>query len=106
MDPAEMGFIRKAFKESGAEVLRKIRPSPILWEPFKVSAPPRTAVGDSGTNFQHGNSLSGSVIVLAAMDLKAFLHSFQKRGELIAPLPILRSIHSAVAYRENQHSGY
>ncbi len=33
-------------KEWGAEVSRKIRPSTILWEPFKDSAPPRTFVGN------------------------------------------------------------
>ncbi len=39
-------FIWKVvMKEWGAEVLRKIRPSPILWKLFKGSATPRTAIG-------------------------------------------------------------
>ncbi len=43
MDLAENGFIRQVFvKERGAEVFIKICPSPILWEPFKDSAPPRS----------------------------------------------------------------
>ncbi len=47
MDPAEIRFIQKAFiKERGAKVLRKICLSPILWEPFADSVPPRTAVGN------------------------------------------------------------
>ncbi len=53
MDPAEIRFIRKTFiKERGSEVFRKIRPSPILWEPFKDSATPRTSVGNWETNSQ------------------------------------------------------
>ncbi len=37
MDPAEFRFIRKAYiKERTAEVVKQIRPSPFLWEPFKV----------------------------------------------------------------------
>ncbi len=39
MDPA-------VIKEWGAEIFRKIRPSPMLWERFKVTAPFRTTVGD------------------------------------------------------------
>ncbi len=39
MDRAEVRFIRKVFiKERSAEIFRKIRPSPILWDPFKDSA--------------------------------------------------------------------
>ncbi len=42
---SEIRLILKAFiKERGAGIFRKIRPSPILREPFKDSAPPRTAV--------------------------------------------------------------
>jgi hypothetical protein len=37
-------------KEWDAEILRKIRSSPILWEPFKVNAPSRLAVGYLETN--------------------------------------------------------
>jgi hypothetical protein len=37
MDPAEIRFIQKAFiKERGAEIFRKILPSPTLCEPFKI----------------------------------------------------------------------
>ncbi len=39
-------------KERGAKVFRKIRPSPILREPLKGTAPPRTAVGYLNTNCQ------------------------------------------------------
>ncbi len=40
MDSAEIRFVRKAFLEyRGGEVFRKNRPSPILWQPFKDSAP-------------------------------------------------------------------
>jgi hypothetical protein len=40
MDPVEIRLIRKVFiKGRGAEVVRKIRPSPILREPFKDIAP-------------------------------------------------------------------
>ncbi len=46
MDLAEIRFFKSAFiKERGAEVIRKIRPSPILWELFIDSSPSRTAVG-------------------------------------------------------------
>jgi hypothetical protein len=71
MDLAEIRFIRKAFmKERGAQVFRKIRPPPILWEPIKDSAPPRPAVGYSETNFQLGNEIhlaveKGSTVVSA-----------------------------------------
>ncbi len=45
-DLAKSGLIRELFiKGRGAEVLRKIGLPPILWEPFKDSAPSRTAVG-------------------------------------------------------------
>ncbi len=38
MEPAEIRFNKKAFiKEKSAEVVRNIRPSPILWEHFKIS---------------------------------------------------------------------
>jgi hypothetical protein len=39
-------------------------------------------------------------IVLAAKDLKEFFAQFQQRGEFIALLPISRSVHRAVAYKE------
>ncbi len=53
MDPAEIKFIRKdVIKERGAEVFRKIRPSFILWKPFKATAKSRTAVGYLKTNCQ------------------------------------------------------
>jgi hypothetical protein len=53
MDPAEIRFIREFFiKDRGKEVFRKIHPSPILLEPFKDSAPSRTAVGKEETNCQ------------------------------------------------------
>ncbi len=46
MDPAQIRFIRLVvIKEWGAEIFRKIRLSPMLWEPFKVTAPSSTAVG-------------------------------------------------------------
>jgi hypothetical protein len=41
---SEMG--PAVIKEWGAEIFRIIRPSPMLWEPFKVRAPFRTTVGD------------------------------------------------------------
>jgi hypothetical protein len=43
MDPAEI----KLIKEWGAEIFGKIRRSPMLWKPFKVTASSRTAVGNS-----------------------------------------------------------
>ncbi len=58
MVSGEIRFIQKALiKERDAEVFRKIRPSPILWEPFKDSAPPRTAAGNSETNCQRRTHL-------------------------------------------------
>jgi hypothetical protein len=46
MDQAKTGLILKVFiKGRGAEVLRIIGPSLILWEPFKDSAPSQTADG-------------------------------------------------------------
>ncbi len=60
--PAEIRFIWKAFiEERGAEVFRKIGPSPILWEPFKDSAPSRTAFSNSKTNSQRGNEIHRAV---------------------------------------------
>ncbi len=45
IDLAESYVNRKPFsKEKCAEILGKLRPSPILWEPFKDSTPTRTAV--------------------------------------------------------------
>ena len=47
MDPAEIRFIWYVFiKERDAEIFRKIRPSSLLLELFKDSAPSRTAVGN------------------------------------------------------------
>ncbi len=47
MDPVEIMFIWKTLiKERGEEIMKKIRPSPILCEPFKVTAPSRTVVGN------------------------------------------------------------
>jgi hypothetical protein len=44
---AEIRFIRKAFiKERGAEVFRKICPSPILRAAFQDSTPLRTSFGN------------------------------------------------------------
>ncbi len=41
MDQAEIRFIQKDFiKERGAEIFRKIRPSPVPREPLKDSALP------------------------------------------------------------------
>jgi hypothetical protein len=53
IDLAEIRFARK----SGAEVFRKIRPSPSCEIPLKDSAPPRTAVFNSRTNCQPGNEI-------------------------------------------------
>jgi hypothetical protein len=53
MDPVEIRLIRKVFiKGRGAEVVRKIRPSPILREPFKDSAPSRSVFGYYDRNLQ------------------------------------------------------
>ncbi len=42
MDPAEIRLIRKVvIKERGADGFYKKSPSPILWEPLKVTAPSR-----------------------------------------------------------------
>ncbi len=58
MDPTEIRSIRKVFiTERGAEVCRKISPSPILWEPIKDSTPPRAAVGNLEMNSQRGNEI-------------------------------------------------
>ncbi len=48
MDLAEIRFMRWVIiKERGAEVfLEKIRPSPIRRQPFKVTAPSRTVIGN------------------------------------------------------------
>jgi hypothetical protein len=65
MDPAEIKFIRKAcIKERGVEVFRKIRQSPIRREPFKDSAPPLKAVGNSGTKCYRGNEIHHAVVYL------------------------------------------
>ncbi len=62
MDPAEIMFSWKTLiKEIGEEIVRKIGPSPILWEPFKVTAQSRTAVGHSETNSQRGNEIHRAV---------------------------------------------
>ncbi len=55
MDPDEIRLIWKAFiKERGAEIFRKISPSPILWELFIDSAASSgTAIG----SWQFGNEL-------------------------------------------------
>ncbi len=46
MDLTESKFNRwVVFKEWGAEVFRKIGLTPILWQPFKDSGTPRTAIG-------------------------------------------------------------
>ncbi len=69
-DPGEIRFIQKVFrKEKGAEVFRKLRPSPILWEHFKAppcscsTAPPCTAVGNSFPNCQLWNEITSVLIV-------------------------------------------
>ncbi len=101
-----------------------------VWEPFKDSAPPRSAVGNSETNSQHGNEIHSAVgiggtcvgffkgwtvfphflwrasrvFALVLTSLQASSRSCQHRRAFIAPLPISRSVHSTVAYREKQHS--
>ncbi len=46
MDLVESSFNWEVvIEEWGTEVLRKIRPPHILWEPFKDSTLPRAAVG-------------------------------------------------------------
>ncbi len=45
-------FDMSLLKEYGAEIFIKIRPSPMLWEPFKVTASSRTTVGNSEMNSQ------------------------------------------------------
>ncbi len=126
MDSAEIRFIPKTFiKKRGGEVFRKIRPSPILWEPFKDSVPPSTAGANSETSSQHGNDihrvlwdrhhlcrlfqrlLSFPTLFeepLVPTLLQSSSHMCKHRGVFIAPLPISQSVHSAVAYREKQHS--
>ncbi len=59
MDPAKIRFIRKAvIKEWGAEIIRKIQPSLMLWEAYKVTVLSCIAVGYLETNCQHGNENS------------------------------------------------
>ncbi len=47
MDPAEIlgSFDRFLLKEEARRFFRKIRLSPILWEPFKDSTPSNTVIG-------------------------------------------------------------
>jgi hypothetical protein len=53
MDQVEIRLIRKVFiKGRGAEVVGKIRLSPILREPFKDSAPSRSVFGYYDPNLQ------------------------------------------------------
>ncbi len=131
MELADIKFIQKAFfKERGAEVFRKIWPTPILWEPLKDSALPCTAVGNSETNSQWGNEINravgidgtcvgffkgwtefphslwraSNVFALVPTSLQVWSRNCQHLGAFIALLPILRSVHSTVAYREKQHS--
>ncbi len=117
MDPAEIRFIRKAFlKERGAEISRKIRPSPILWKPFKDSRSLRTAVGNSELNSKRGNEIHRAVgIGSTCVGFFKGRTVFEKppvfctgpnftTGIIIARLPTLRSIHSSDACRKKQHS--
>jgi len=48
MDLAYVGLILEVFiKGRGAEFLSEFRPPPpSLWEPFKVTPPPRTVIGN------------------------------------------------------------
>ncbi len=47
VDLVENGISRKVFFRGwGAEVFIKIRPPPVLWETFKVTAPPGTITGN------------------------------------------------------------
>ncbi len=98
-DLAKSGLIRKLFiKGRGAEVLRKIGLSPILWEPFKDSAPSRTAVGYLDPKSQRRYEIHCAVGIrnygVIALILPRSLYSVQAsfrpcqyRGAFIAPLP-------------------
>ncbi len=66
MDPAEIRFNQKVlFKERGAEDFRKIRPSPILWGPFKefVSKKP-TAVQDGAVTWKVSRNMGDGVFLM------------------------------------------
>ncbi len=102
MDPEEIRLIQKAFtNERGAEASRMCT---ILWEPFKHSAPPGTAVCNSETNFQSENEIHralgiGKRFVIAgpkgpegifwAVSNRAeqSLRRCQYRGAFLVPLP-------------------
>ncbi len=85
MDLTEIRFIQKAFiEERGAEVFRKNRLSPTQLKPFKDSASPCTAVGNSETNCQWENENRQQPFIyyikLLAMALRTNLETVSKRA--------------------------
>ncbi len=88
-------------KGIGAEIFSWFRPSPILWEPFKDSAPLHTTLGCYDPNSQRGHENSsrrrdGKNVVYSHWSQQRYRHHcFQNRW----------SVHCAFACGDKQHSG-
>ncbi len=93
---AEFKCLRSAFiKERGAEVIRKIRPSPVLWlwEPFKDSAQSRTSVGNKVAKSAYSSVSALSLHTTVGKGaVNVFRICFQWRNEHFKPIMLLFSV--------------
>ncbi len=83
-------------KEWGVEIFRKVRPSPMLWEPFKVTVPSRTAVGFLETNCVGAHSsVSGLLFITYSFLQRNLGIDFQWCNEHFKPGMLLFSVGSS-----------
>ncbi len=77
MDPAKVSsFDRSLLREASWRLFRKIRPSPIEWEPFKEMAPSRTVFAHYALNGQMRSKVYTTLTAPLVKGRMNILHSY------------------------------